>query len=196
MLSSWNILWMWKGCDFCWRRGPQGDQTGSPWMHWISPVGCWTAVGIHYAFSLLFAGRQLLPFSLRLWVSILIPSFLHCMLPGSPPGLCQWGTPSVFLGFPSTIWSPLRMHEDPMKNVLLYNLTLRQCLSGGLASETQAGVTSCMACGVVTNMGPLTSTHQPRLGLLRANQTVSQKMFRTFLCFTLYPIFRFKSKHR
>lgn len=99
-------------------------------------------------------------------------------------------------GFPSTIWSPPRMHEDPMKNVLLYNLTLRQCLSGGLASETQAGVTSCMACGVVTNMGPLTSTHQPRLGLLKANQTVSQKMFRTFLCFTLYPIFRFKSKHR
>lgn len=196
MLSSWNILWTWKGCDFCWRRCPQGDQTGSLWMHWISPVGCWTAVGIHYAFSLLFAGRQLLPFGLRLWVSRLIISFLHCMLLALLLGCVSEEPPSVFLGFPSTTWSPLRTHEDPTKNILLYNLTLRQCLLEGLASETQAGVTSCMACGVVNNMGPLTSTHQPRLGLLRANQTVAQKIFRTFLCFTLYPIFRFKSKHR
>lgn len=147
-------------------------------------------------FSLLFAGRQLLPFSLRLWVSRLIISFLHCMLLALLLGCVSEEPPSVFLGFPSTTWSPLRTHEDPTKNILLYNLTLRQCLSEGLASETQAGVTYCMACGVVTNMGPLTSTHQPRLGLLRANQTVSQKIFRTFLRFTLYSIFRFKSKHR
>lgn len=83
--------------------------------------------------------------------------------------------PSVFLGFPSTTWSPLRTHEDPTQNILLCNLTLRQCLSEGLASGTQAGVTSCMAYGVVTNMGPLTSTHQPTLGLLRANQLFLKK---------------------